>query len=169
MFGVTKEQVKRIKILQRKLGWDDEMYRTVLKRWFDVESARELSYLGANQCIKMMTAALPPSETKFVDRGDGKRVTGEMFFDVPSRREGVWATTSQLWKIWYLWKAVSRQTTDADRKSAFRVWLKNHFNLSDFKMIQREHVSKIVRALEAMQAQQHQTRKEQVNGEGQSA
>jgi hypothetical protein len=72
-----------------------------------------------------------------------------------------------LWKIWYLWKSVSRQTTDADRKSAFRVWLKNHFNLSDFKMIQREHVSKIIRALEAMQ--QQSKRKEQVNGEGQSA
>jgi len=154
MFEATKEQVKLIKTLQRKLGWDDDLYRATLKAWFDVESARELSYLGANQCIKMMKAALPPSETKFVDRGNGKRVTGEMFFDVPSRREGVWATTGQLWKIWYLWKAVSRQTTDADRKSAFRVWLKNHFNLSDFKMIQREHVSKIVCALEAMQAQQ---------------
>jgi hypothetical protein len=151
--NITAQQIKRIKILQRKLGWDDEMYRTVLKRWFDVESARELSYSGANECIKMMTASLPPSETKFVG-SDRKRVTGEMFFDIPSRREGVWATKAQLWKIWYLWKSVSRQTTDADRKSAFRVWLKNHFNLSDFKMIQREHVSKIVCALEAMQAQQ---------------
>ena len=163
MFGATKEQVKRIKILQRKLGWDDEMYRTVLKRWFDVESCKELSYSGANQCIKMMTAALPPSQRPNEDKN--RYVSAQEFFDIPSWRQGVWATPSQLWKIWYLWKSVSRQTTDADRKSAFRVWLKNHFNLSDFKMIQREHVSKIVKALEAIQVQQ-QTRKEKVNGEG---
>jgi hypothetical protein len=166
MFGATKEQVKWIKILQRKLGWDDDLYRATLKAWFDVESARELSYLGANQCIKMMKAALPPSQRP---SGNDKNryVSAQEFFDIPSWRQGVWATPSQLWKIWYLWKAVSRQTTDADRKSAFRVWLKNHFNLSDFKMIQREHVSKIVQALEAMQ--QQSKRKEQVNGEGQSA
>jgi len=161
--NITTQQIKRIKILMKKLGWDDDLYRATLKAWFDVESARELSYSGASECIKMMSAMLPPSETKFVDRS-GKWVTGEMFFDVPSRREGVWATTAQLWKIWYLWKSVSRQTTDSDRKSAFRVWLKNHFNLSDFKMIQREHVSKIIQALEAMQ--QQSKRKEQVNGEG---
>jgi aminoglycoside/choline kinase family phosphotransferase len=146
--NITTQQIKRIKALTKKLGWDDETYRAVLKHWFDVESCKELSYSGANQCIKMMTAALPPSQTSV------NYVSAQEFFDIPSWRQGVWATTSQLWKIWYLWKAVSRQTTDEDRKRAFRVWLKNHFNLSDFKMIQREHVSKIIQALEAMQAQQ---------------
>jgi hypothetical protein len=158
--NITNEQIRRIKTLQRQLGWDDEMYRATLKSWFDVDSAKELSYSGANQFIKQLYACLSPSKApstrRFVDNGDGKRITGEMFFDVPSRREGVWATTAQLWKIWYLWKSVSKQTTDADRKSAFRVWLKNHFNLSDFKMIQREHVSKILYALEAMQQQSKQ-------------
>ncbi len=159
--NITNEQKKRIHALKRQLGWDDEMYRLTLKSWFDVESSSELSYSGANECIKLMGGQIDalgkkkasPSR-KFVDRGDGKRITGEFFFDVPARREGAWATTAQLWKIWYQWKAISRQTTDADRKSAFRVWLKNHFNLSDFKMIQREHVSKILHALESMQHQQ---------------
>lgn len=143
---INNHQKKRIHALKRYLGWDDEMYRDMLKSWFDVESCSQLSYSGANECIKRMSGHLGRQSRKFID-------TGESFFDIPARREGVWATTAQLWKIWYQWKVVSRQTTDADRKSAFRVWLKNHFNLSDFKMIQREHVSKILHALESMQSQ----------------
>jgi len=164
---VTTEQIKRIKVLQRKLAWDDDMYRATLKAWFDVESAKELSYSGANECIKLMSAALSDSfsTTSHVDGvnwGWGKEK-----YECLGHREG-FATPRELRMLNAMWSEVTTARTYREKDAAFEAWLRKKFHLGGVMNIKTEDVGKIKRALERMKSN-YKTGKEQVNGEGQSA
>ena len=55
---ITPEQIKKIHILVKELGWTDEEYRNFLKRKCFVKSSKELTKAQASRCIEVLEEEL---------------------------------------------------------------------------------------------------------------
>jgi Protein of unknown function (DUF1018) len=157
--NITSEQIKRIHTIKNELGWDDDMYRTAMHKWHGVSTSRELSFSGANQFIKHLQAALDELRRTPIAAQEERTPEASLknacdFFGIsPSRNSSTFATLRQLWRIWYLWREVSRCVTDDERKKALVAFLQNHFRIMSFAAMQRSDVTKVIAALTAMKNQ----------------
>lgn len=138
--GPTPGQTKKLHALRRALGLDDATYRAVLER-YNVASSTELS-------AKAMASCLDYLEAQAVEAGVWQARGGA---PAPRNRPGA-ASDAQLRLVAALWAQVSRQQTEADRKTALEVFTKRITGKPKLAWCGQRDVEKLVAALEGMGA-----------------
>ena len=138
--GPTPGQIKKLHALKRALGFDDPTYRTVLDR-FGVASSKELS---ANS----MAGLLAHLECQAVSAGVWQARGGA---PAPRNRPGA-ASDAQLRMVAALWKQVSRQETEADRKAALEKFVTRITGKPKLAWCGQRDIEKLVAAMEKMGA-----------------
>jgi len=138
--GPTPGQIKKLHALSRALAFDDATYRAVLER-FGVASSKELSDRQMARCLEFL-------EAQAVEAGVWQARGGA---PAPKRRPGA-ATDAQLRLVVVLWRQVSRQTTDADRKTALDAFVRRITGKARLAWCGHGDIQALVNALEAMGA-----------------
>ena len=138
--GPTPGQVKKLHALKRALSLDDWIYRGVLER-FGVTSSKDLS-------DRQMAACLDYLEAQAVEAGVWQ-TRGSA--PAPKRRPGA-ATEAQIRLVAVLWRQVSRQTTDADRKTALDAFVRRITGKARLAWCDHGDIQALVNALTAMGA-----------------
>lgn len=136
----TPGQIKRLHALKRALSFDDATYRTVLER-FGVASSKELSN-------KAMARLLDHLEGQAVEAGVWQ-ARGDA--PAPRLRPGA-ASDAQLRLVAALWKQVSRQPSEATRKTALEAFTKRITGKPKLAWCGQKDIEKLVAALEGMGA-----------------
>ncbi len=139
-------QIKRIHVLNGKIGVSDEDYRARLRDSFGVGTCKALSSAQAGKLIRDMEK---------IARGMGIEVGGRGKRREWKRRPGM-ATPRQLRKIEAMWMGVSNRPTAAEKRAALGKFLERRFGVSDLAFVTHEMPPKIIRALEAMRMQQRE-------------
>lgn len=138
--------IKRIKTLQGLAGISEEDYRSLL--WgYGVASCKELTILDGRRVCEFLQ--------KIVDAIPGKQQFKKVkrYADLQGR-SAIMATPKQLRMLEAMWMSVTRQRNRQAALDAYHQWLKNRFNLLTPEWIERDRVSNIKRALDAMIAQE---------------
>ncbi len=138
--GSMPGQIKKLHALKRALGLDDATYRAVLER-FGVASSKELSPRAMASCLDYL-------EAQAVETGGWQARGGA---PAPRRRPGA-ASDAQLRLVATLWRQVSRQPTDAARKTALESFVKRIAGKPKLAWCGQRDVEKLVQAMEAMGA-----------------
>lgn len=60
-YGISPRQIKAIHALVGRLGWDDDMYRTMLRERYQVTTCKDLSHARAALLIDELKAKVSPS------------------------------------------------------------------------------------------------------------
>ena len=136
----TPGQIKKLHALKRALAFDDATYRAVLER-FGAASSKDLSPRALARCIEQL-------EQDAAEAGVWQARGGA---PAPRKRPGA-ASDAQLRLIAALWKQVSRQPTEADRKKALEAFTKRITGKPTLAWCGQRDVEKLVSALEAMGA-----------------
>ncbi|GAB6035855.1 hypothetical protein JCM15519_04140 [Fundidesulfovibrio butyratiphilus] len=134
-------QIKKLHALKRALGLDDVTYRDVLER-YGATSSTELSPRALADCIERL-------ERQAVEAGVWRSRPGR---STPRRRPGA-ATDSQIRLVEVLWRQVSRQKTEADRRKALDAFVTRITGKPKLAWCGQRDVAKLVQALEAMGAE----------------
>jgi len=154
---IQPRQIKKIHVLKKQLGFDDDTYRAALLSRHNVQSCKALTYVQAAQFIAELEKAL-----NFATELDQKAAP-KYKYDNLRGRDGM-ATPRQLRKIEAMWADVSRAKTDEERTSALRRFLKRIVGVEDLRFLEIWQVKKVIKALEAMRESQEQKKqKEAVN------
>jgi len=139
--GPTPGQIKKLHALKRALAFDDATYRAVLER-FGAASSKDLSGPRMAACLEFLAAQAVEAGV-WQARGSAP---------APKRRPGA-ATEAQLRLVAVLWRQVSRQTTDADRKTALDAFVRRITGKARLAWCGHGDIQALVNALEAMGAQ----------------
>jgi len=138
--GPTPGQIKKLHALSRALAFDDATYRAVLER-FGVASSKELSDRQMARCLEFLEAQAVEAG---VWQARGSAPT-------PKRRPGA-ASEAQLRLVAVLWRQVSRQTSDADRKTALDAFVRRITGKARLAWCGHGDIQALVNALLAMGA-----------------
>ncbi len=136
----TPGQTKKLHALRRALGLDEPTYRAVLER-FGAASSKDLSPRALASCIEQM-------EQQAVEAGVWQARGGA---PAPKKRPRA-ASDAQLRLVAALWKQVSRQETEAARKTALDKLVVRITGKPKLAWCGQRDVEKLVSALEAMGA-----------------
>jgi len=133
--------VKRIKTLQRLAGISEEEYRALLSG-YGVESCTCLTILQAREVCAFLQ--------RLVDRVPEKAQFKTKTYNDLRGRSADMATVKQLRMLEAMWMQVTRQKNRRDAVAAYHTWLMNRFSIGTPEWIERDKVSAIKRALDAM-------------------
>ena len=120
---ITKGQIKKIKVLQRRKGMSEESYRQFLASLFKARSCKELNTYQAAILITTLEEQAPP--------GVGR------------------ATAAQMQTILKLWESVS-YAPPAYKLQALRQFLKRQCGVEQLHWIPRHKVPAVICALKAI-------------------
>lgn len=139
----TPKQRQRLGFFRKLLNLSEDLYRELIEQ-FGVKSSKELT----SQQIEDLTARLCKNA-----QAQGLYKTKPSFmkyrFNNLSEREGM-ATPAQLRKIEVMWKNVSRQTNDSDRRNALLVMIKKITGKDHLNFLTHNDVRKIIKTFENM-------------------
>lgn len=157
------DKIRAIHSLKRKLFKEDDDYRAFLKANFDVTSSKELSDSGMSLCIKRMQAALNqsysnPVPSKVKNAGESKWGWGKSKFEALQGRGDKFARPAQLRLIDSFWSGYCKIQIPEQRDQALETWLRHQFHIGSIEMVKTEDVSKIIKALEAMNNQKEEAK-----------
>jgi hypothetical protein len=142
MMQITKPQIKKIKVLQRAVGLDDDGYREMLWGVARVKSCKELQGPKIDLIIRHLekcAGKITPSPA--VHKGIGK---------APLR-----ATEAQLQNILRLWGRVSRVAQEwgpgsRQAHEALKTFLHRRFNVAALEWLTLPQAQRAIEALKAM-------------------
>lgn len=138
--GPTPGQIKKLHALKRALSLDDTTYRDVLGR-YDAASSKDLSGRQMARCLEFLEAQAVEAGT-WQSRGRAP---------APKRRPGA-ASEAQIRLVAVLWRQVSRQTTEADRRTALDAFVRRITGKPRLAWCGHGDIQALVKALEAMGA-----------------
>jgi hypothetical protein len=136
----TTTQIKKLHTLKRTLDFDDATYRAVLER-YGASSSKNLSAQAMVSCLDYLEAQAVEAGV-WQDRGGAP---------APRRRPGA-ASDAQLRMIAAMWRQVSRQKSEADRKTALDAFVKRITSKPKLAWCGHRDIEQLVKALEAMGA-----------------
>lgn len=150
MNDIDKQQIMLIHVLKAKLGLSDDEYRAALGG-YGVTTSVDLSRVQAEELIRTLTDKAVAAGVWEYERRRTKheRIKG---YRVDSTGEAM-ATPEQINMLDAMWSQVSREKRPAERRKKFDRFIHNRFHRGGVRMVEREMVHKIVRALVAMGAQ----------------
>ncbi|MGI6394528.1 MAG: phage protein GemA/Gp16 family protein [bacterium] len=140
---VTKQQIKIIHTLKSRLGWDDEMYYSVLEK-YGVKTSTALSDGKAAQLIDEMNRAAGNTKYKRLKYAGLKR-DREM------------ASPAQLRAIEAMWADVSKMKNERERAVALRKFIRRIVKVEEIQWLEKWMVKKIIKALVSMGADDPET------------
>jgi len=132
---MTPQQLKVIHIAKRQLGFDDDVYRSVLKIHGGVESAKQLNAAGFDRVMAY-----------FKRQGFRSTWSAKNFGDRPGM-----ASPRQIKLIRDLW----RQFTGHDDEAALNRWLERSFKVSALRFLPAPDAQKAITGLKHMSARKH--------------
>lgn len=132
--AIQPAQIKKIKVLQRRLGLDDDAYREMLWGIARVKSCKDLS----GPKIDLVITHLERCAGQSRDPGGGGQAAGGPRM----------ATVNQIRMIRQLWARVSRAR---DKWPALRVFLKNRFGVERLEWLRFQQVGNVIEGLKKMQ------------------
>lgn len=138
--GPTSGQIAKVHALKRALSFDDATYQAVLER-FGAASSKDLSARGMADCLEYL-------EAQAVEAGVWK---ASSTFRTPKRRPGA-ASEAQIRLVAVLWRQVSRQTTETDRRTALDAFTRRITGKPRLAWCGHGDIQALVKALEAMGA-----------------
>lgn len=136
----TTSQVIKIHSLRNRLNLDDATYRAVLER-YGASSSKKLTAQAMASCLNYL-------EAQAVEAGVWQSRGGA---PAPWRRPGA-ASDAQLRMIAAMWRQVSRQKSEADRKTALDAFVKRITSKPKLAWCGHRDIEQLVKALEAMGA-----------------
>ncbi|ACF12751.1 conserved hypothetical protein [Chloroherpeton thalassium ATCC 35110] len=159
--AATTSQIKQIHILKKNLAISEENYRAFLSG-FGVRSSKDLSYRGAGEVIRMLSAEqakCSPNSPQNRDKLAASYGFGRQKYDELGKRPGM-ASPKQLRMIEAIWKEVSVFQSAKRRKAALSNFLHQRFNRISPLQIEAELVQRIFKTLQEMKLQKLETEKE---------
>lgn len=150
MSGISKQQIMLIHVLTSKLGMTDDEYRAALGG-YGVTTSVDLNSTQANEFVKTLT---DKAVAAGVWEHERRRTKHEHIkgYRVDSTGEAM-ATPEQINMLDAMWSQVSREQRPAVRRKKFDRFIHNRFHRGGVRMVERDLVHKIVRALVAMGAE----------------
>jgi hypothetical protein len=149
-------QVKLIHTLLSVACVSDRSYRDNLSRRFNgATSCKQLTFDEAQELIDAL-------EDFAVSLGFWTRSNNRNRYESLGNRPGM-ATPAQLRKIEGLWKVAMGMEDDLKAQRTLRVFIMNHFHVSDLRFLEQWKVSRVIRALEAIR-DKHTVEKKAVDG-----
>lgn len=136
---MTPKQIALVHLAAKRLGFDEDLYRTILKVHGGVESARHLDNPGFERVMAYFTAHGFRSD--WTERTYGKR---------PRR-----ASPAQIDMIRTLWHKWSNDPSDA----ALDTWLERSFRISALRFLTPAAAAKAINGLRAMIARDTQSKR----------
>ena len=133
-------QIKKLHALKRALSLDDATYRDVLGR-FGAASSTDLSDRQMARCLEFLEAQAVEAGT-WQSRGRTP---------APKCRPGA-ASEAQIRLVAVLWRQVSRQTTETDRRTALDAFTRRITGKPRLAWCGHGDIQALVKALEAMGA-----------------
>jgi len=134
---MTPAQLAVIHLAKKQLGFDDEVYRAILKRFGNVESAKDLTNSGFDQVMAYFTSL-----------GFRSDWTKKTF----GHRSGM-ATPAQITKVRNMWDAFTGRNDD---HAALNKWLERTFKVSALRFLTKEKAQSAITALKSMTDRPHQ-------------
>jgi len=138
--AATLGQIKKLHALKGALGLDGATYQAVLDG-YGVTTSKDMTSGQMARCLEFL-------EAQAVEAGVWQ-ARGRA--SAPKRRPGA-ATEAQLRLVAVLWRQVSRQTTDADRKTALDAFVRRITGKARLAWCGHGDIQALVNALEAMGA-----------------
>ena len=151
MLEISKGQIKKIKVLQRAAGLDDDLYREMLWGVARVKSCKELKGPKVQVVIKHLEQCAGKQGSGVRGQGSGKtRNLKPETCNQPPR-----ATEAQLREIRRLWGRVSRAGQEwgpesAQAHQALKTFLWGRFKAAAPEWLTLAQASKVIEALKAM-------------------
>lgn len=142
---VTKAQIKKIHILKKVLGLDEDLYREMLLM-FNVQSSKDLLTRDACKLIDIL-------EVRAI--GIYRRHNPKQKFDELSNRADM-ATPAQLRKIEAMWVSFLKMSLKKEvikgsiARKSLRKLLKRLYHISDLRFLERDKVSKVLKTIQSM-------------------
>jgi hypothetical protein len=146
MGAITPRQIRKIKVLARRLGLDDGEYREMLWGVARVKSCKELTGPMIDAVIRHLqrcTGAPSPQPSPSGERGLTGAPAGK-----PTSSPGL-ATARQLAAIRGMWDRVSL-APPAGREQALRKFLFKHFRVAAVEWLDLSTASKVIEGLKKM-------------------
>lgn len=147
---IEQWQVRKLHTLKSKLGISEEDYRDALWSAASVSSSTELSYNQANDIINHW-------ERSATEQGVWQRSSKPKRYDDLCARSAEFATPAQLRMIEAMWQDVSTTADSAAREKALHNFVSRITGISHLTFIRKEHVEKIVKAMQRIKEQQEVT------------
>ncbi len=132
--------IAKIKLAQKQLGIEDEVYRDILYRKFRVSSCKALSDSQALVLIHhFQNLGWAPHSRKPKKYDDQK---GDIYSATPKQKR----------LIEVLWYNIYRGN---DEMKHLRQFLWNHFKVSDVRFLDKDKAGDVIEALKKMQSRRH--------------
>ena len=142
MEKINSIQIKIIHVAKNQLKIDDDLYRSMLRQWFDAASSKELTYEQASTFINEL------KKKGFKIKRSGRRLRG-----IKSPNLIQLASPQELKLIEHLKQDIRWQYHDG-----FKRWIKRRFGIERIKT--RKEAQKIIEGLKAMRNRPWQDKKE---------
>ena len=161
LYSINKPQIQKIKILQRQIGLDDDVYREMLWNVAQVRSCTELKGPKIDLVIKHLEKCAGQNRPGTGDRRRGKKLPAAPVSRPRSPVLEPMATDDQLGMIRALWAEVSRAPA-FKREQALRVFLEKRFKVSSLEWLTLEKAQLVIEGLKVMAAREE---KKKANGQ----
>ena len=145
---VRKSDLAQIHSLAHLLRLNDEVYRDMLYDLFGVRSSAALKRAQRYTLIQTMRGKLGPTLQRHIDL---------------SKRHETKATPAQLRAIEAMWSVVSRAETPEMKKVALDSFCETLVGVRFLRWIDKDDAKKLIRAIEAMEAQKPEDYNKQHN------
>jgi hypothetical protein len=158
MMEISKGQIKKIKVMQRAAGLDDDLYREMLWGLARVRSCKDLKGPKVQLVIKHLERCLGVGRASRPPQGY-KRTAGGTPAPLDARPTGppgpLRATADQLEHIRRLWGRVSRAAQEwgpesAQAHQALKTFLWGRFKAAAPEWLTLAQASKVIEAIKAM-------------------
>lgn len=155
---IEKHQIAKIHTLAAKLGWDEMMYRHILFSNYKVHTCKELTKGQAAELIDCWAIeAEKQGVWKRRPAAGSKRSPHADRYAAYKKQRAFKATKKQLRMLEGMWGDVSRQEGHQAKQAAFRIFLKNRFNIDRPEWLDQNDVHRVAKALVVMkEAQQRE-------------
>jgi len=140
---ITPGQVKMIHALAGALGFDEDLYREILRDRFKVRSSKELAHFQAGRLIEEL-------EEKAIQAGVWTKSAFKQRYEALSGRPG-FASVPQLALIESTWAKVSRMQTPELKAKSLRGFVFKIAKVSDLRFLDTAGAGKVIIALSQME------------------
>jgi phage gp16-like protein len=154
---IDGKQIKKIHVMKKELGMDDDLYRATLNAQYGVNTCKDLTYIQAARFIAGLDQKTGAGN-RHTRTNQGNKAKHENL----RGRDGM-ATPRQLRKIEAMWADVSRADTEEAKATALRHFLKRIVGIENLRFLEGWQVKKVINALEAMQSNK-QRKEEKTDG-----
>lgn len=141
----TNRQIQKIHIAKNYLGFDDEEYRTFLKRETGKESSKDLTFHEADKVLYEFKRIGWKEKARNGKAGDSS--PKKMKYEDLGKRPGM-ATPKQLRMIEAMW--MTGPNIREKTQEALRRFLKNKFAIHGMRFIEEIDVSRIVKSIDSI-------------------